>query len=159
VVAAQYYRNGSGVAKPASAVGGSISSVQPPECDVEEAQSLFGEPAETDPFAPFTSGTDYLLLQTSLRVVPEFSVSGFVFQNARDGTGIGVPVIQVKPLDWMEVSASAQIPYRFSEGGEFKPADHDLVLKQEVPLMGELEADFSGLAPDAVVSMWVRANF
>ncbi len=158
VFAAQYYRNGSGDANPTSAVSGSMNTIQPPDCDIDEAEAMF-EVAEPDPFAPFTSGIDYGLVQTSLRFTPEIAVSGMMFQNLRDGTGIIVPVAQFKPLDWAEVSLSAQVPYRFGDGGEIKPSDEDLMLNAELPTGGSLHADLSGLAPDAVVSMWVRANF
>jgi hypothetical protein len=80
-------------------------------------------------------------------------------QNLNDGSGLLVPTISYNVLDWLDVAASAQVPYALdSDGGELKPRQEDLFLSAEVP-GGTLSADLSGLVPAATVTIWTRASF
>ena len=116
--------------------------------------------ADTDPFAPFTVGTDYGIVQVLLEFSDQVSASGVVMQNVRDGSGIVVPVVTVKPTGWSEIAVTAQLPYRlWGRTGEFKPSDAELVLEVPSPFGGDIEADLSGLVPDATFIVWTRASF
>lgn len=158
VVFAQYSRNGSGLVSPnqyASATsrlaGGLALSCA--------STGLFGAPRPADPFAPFTIGREYVLAGASLGVLPELSASLTALANANDGTGLVLPVVSWAALDWLDVSASASIPFlAFGSGGEFKPRAQDLRVAVTTP-QGTLHADLSGLVPAFTVTLWTRASF
>lgn len=166
VLMAQYLRNGRGGG--AAGLGSIGSAIHGPECDLSgvpaagggEAPSLFPEAAEADPFAPTFSGRNYLFLTISQRFIEEISASVVALQNLDDGTGFLIVNLNTSPLGWLEVAVSAQVPYALADGGEFKPREQDLTLTQDLgPLLGEFEADFSGLLADATVTVWTRVSF
>jgi hypothetical protein len=71
-----------------------------------------------------------------------------------------VPTLTVNPSGGTEIAVSAQIPFKlWGDGGEFKPDPDDLVVAVEPAPGLAVEADLSGLAPDATVILWARANF
>lgn len=135
VVLAQYYRNGAG-----------STDVSPA---LRFGLQLGG--GERDPFAPFVLGRDYGLLGATLGILPELSASAFALQNLNDGSGAGIVTTSWAALDWLELAASAQLPYQlWGDGGELRPRPEDLVFNA---------VDFSGLVPDATVTVWTRASF
>jgi hypothetical protein len=151
VVSAQYYRNGAGSTDPASAspllraAGGGV----------------MGSGATRDPFAPFTSGRDYGLLGASVTIGPELSASVSMLQNLNDGSGTAIPTVNYAVLDWLQVAASAQVPYAlWGRGGEFKPRAEALQLPFVDPGSGQRVAvDLTGLVPAATLTFWTRASF
>jgi hypothetical protein len=156
IVAAQYYRNGAG--GDGAALGGISAGIEPPECDQDGADELFGGEA-SDPFAPVLSGRDYLLISAMVGVSRDVSVSIAGLQNLGDGTGLLLPTVATSPTGWLEVSASAQIPVRtWGDGRELSPRDEDLQMSVEGPT-GPITVDFSGLVPSAAITLWTRANF
>ena len=180
MIAAQYYRNGNGEPdpdKPTSSGGlTSGAAIAPPHCDLPEDTPVpSGDAAEDDSFATFLGGSDsgavdrfapalgrqdYLLLSANLGIVQEVSVSVAAMQNLNDGTGFFLPTVSVRPLDWLDVSASAQIPYKlWGDGGEFKPDPDDLLIEADLGIFGTRSADLSGLLPDATITIWTRASF
>jgi hypothetical protein len=154
---AQYYRNGAGSTHPRGLMGSALlAAVSGPVC-ATGSLPLCG--TERDPFAPFTSGRDYLLIGTTLLVLPELSASLAGLQNLNDGSGLLVPTIQYNALDWLDVALSAQVPYALgAQGGELKPRREDLILALPGPT-GTLSADLSGLLPAATITFWTRASF
>ena len=112
-------------------------------------------------FAPLFTGRDYLMISLSQAFLPEISLSALALQNLSDGSGFFVPTVSFRPLDWLDVSVSAQVPYTlWGDGGEFKPNPDDLKVSADLgPLVGVREADFSGLLPDATITVWTRASF
>ena len=156
VVAAQYYRNGAGGRGPEDydLTGRLNQGVQPPDCDTD----IFGTEAAApvDPFAPFFAARNYGLLSLQMGFTREVSLSAAALQNFDDGTGFAIPTVSVTPFGSVQMSLSAQIPYRlYGDGGEFSSRDEDLQL--EVP--GLEPVDLSGLVPDASIILWTRANF
>ena len=139
-VAAQYYRNGGGEAHPA-----------PP------TNALATRAARADdPYAPFVRARDYLLVASSLAVLPELSFSAAALQNLVDRTGVFIPTAAWFPLDWLEVAGSATLPYAvFVDGGEFVPRARDLVLT--IP-PGHV-VDLDGLSPRATFTVWTRVHY
>src|SRR5688572_9580580 len=117
-----------------------------------------GGSGERDPFAPFVFGRDYLLVGSSLSVDPELTMNLSLLQNLGDGTGLLIPTVNYHLLDWLDLAASAQVPYAFSEGGELKPKPEDLRVSFEVPGGPTLEADLGGLVADATITVWTRAS-
>lgn len=167
VVMAQYYRNGGG----GGGRGAITDAVEPPTCDLPEGSSLpegglgdlMGGGAMEDPkvFAPLLTGKNYLMVAVSEAFLPELSVSITALQNLDDGTGFLVPTVSTRPTGWLELSASAQIPYSWKpEGGEFRPADEDLQITQDLgPLLGTPTLDLRGLVPRATLTFWTRVSF
>lgn len=147
VFSAQYVRNGdtgdSGVL--AGLAGG-------PEC---EDESLFGAPAEPDPFAPFLTGHNYGMVTVSSAFTPSFSASTTWLQNLGDGSAIWIPSVNLLLPKQFDLSLSGQIPVATWGNGEFKPDDDDLILR----LPSGESADLSGLVPDASLFLWTRLNF
>jgi hypothetical protein len=169
VVAVQYYRNGGGgVAGPTSVLS---SGITPPTCDLPDGSpvpsgalgGLMGGSHAPAPavFAPLLRGKNYLMAGLSEAFLPELSASVTMLQNLDDGTGFLVPTVSARPTGWLEIAGSAQIPYSFSdEGGEFKAAEDDLVITQDLgPLLGEKTLDLSGLVPPATLTFWTRFSF
>ena len=155
VAFAQYYRNGAGSAEP-SALSGGLSRTAGPSCSSGELPWGAGEP---DPFAPFVSGRDYLLVGSTLAIVPELSASLAALQNLNDRSGMVVPTVNYNVLDWLDLAVSAQVPYALdTDGGELKPRAEDLTLRMPGP-SGVATADLSGLVPDATLTFWARASF
>jgi hypothetical protein len=157
---AQYYRNGAGQTDPSAATQriAGAGGVRGPVCPT--GPFPLGTPADRDPFAPFTLGRNYLLLGGALAVLPELAVNLALLQNLDDGSGMFVPTINYELLDWLAVAFSAQVPYAlWGRGGELKPRPEDLSLTVDVPGAGPLSADFSGLVPSAVFTLWTRASF
>jgi hypothetical protein len=176
IIAAQYYRNGSGEPDPdePTTTGGFADSgaIHGPDCDLPEDtpvpttddgfSSFLGQDdtTVTNRFAPALGRRDYLLLSANLGIVQELSVGFAAMQNLNDGTGFMLPTVSVRPLGWLDISASAQIPYRlWGTGGEFKPADGDLIIEADLGIFGTRSADLSGLLPDATITIWTRASF
>ena len=152
---AQYYRNGAGSAHPA-ALSGAFSRTVGPTC--ASGATLLGT-GEPDPFAPFVSGRDYLLVGSTLVIVPELSASLAALQNLNDRSGVMVPTVNYNLLDWLDLAVSAQVPYALdTDGGELKPRAEDLTLRMPGP-SGPATADLSGLLPDATLTFWARASF
>lgn len=152
VLTGQYYRNG----------GGSTGS--------SSLDALFGayapglgdtEAAEPDPFAPYFKGRNYAMLAANLGIIPELGASAMWMQNLDDGSGMVVPTVTTYPRPWLEVAFAAQVPFRlWGDGGEFKPADEDLVV--QVPIadgVDPIAVDFGGLVPDATFTLWTRVPF
>jgi hypothetical protein len=161
VVGAQYYRNGAGEPDPYAYnyTSRSTQSLAAPDCGDSPAGGLFAGAAPS-PFAPFTLGTDYVMLQASAKVTQDVTLSTVDFHNLRDGTGLAVASANVTPTGATEIAITAQVPYRaYGETGEFKPADSQLVLRQPSPTGGVLTADLSRLVPDATFTLWTRYNF
>ena len=175
VVMAQYYRNGRGAGPKetppnrmaslldASGLDGSGlggSGLGGSSAGGLGGGSALGTAPEQATFAPLFSGRDYVMLSLSQAFIPEISVSAVALQNLSDGTGFFIPTVSVRPLDWLDLSLSAQVPYRlWGEGGEFKPNEEDLQIEAEVPFLGTLSADLRGLVPDATITFWTRASF
>ena len=154
IVAAQYYRNGAGSSTSSPRASAALGAIEPPTC---AAGDVFPSTTTTDPFAPFLTGRDYGIANVRLALSPEWSISALWVQNVGDGTAFGVPVVTTYPADWLELSASAQLPVTvWGDGGELDPADEDL----KVGLgNGGPTVDFSGLAPAATVILWSRVSF
>ncbi len=165
IVMAQYHHNSAGSAEPDndSALGGMGDVIQAPDCAVGDAAELLGAGGEgtADPFAPTLSGRDYLMVSLSQVFMPELTLNLVALQNLGDGTGYFMPTVSARPLGWLEISMAAQLPYRlWGDGGEFKPDEDDLQISEDLgPLFGVREADFSGLLPDATVTLWTRVSF
>lgn len=162
VVSGQYYRNGGGADDPRDydLAGRASADIEPPTCAVaDDTSEFFAQTQRTDPFAPFLLGTDYALAQVTLMATTELSFSAVGLQNVRDGTGVAVPVVTVRPTGALEVSATAQVPYRiWGDGGEFKPNEYQTTYR--VPgANGYYDADLSGLVPAATFTVYTRANF
>jgi hypothetical protein len=127
-----------------------------PTCSSAAAPLGAGEP---DPFAPFVSGRDYLLVGSTLVLVPELSVSLVALQNLNDLSAMVVPTVNYNILEWLDLAVSAQVPYALdTDGGELKPRAEDLTLRMPGP-SGPATADLSGLVPDATLTFWARASF
>jgi hypothetical protein len=158
----QYYRNGAGATQPSGyARAASFGALTGPTC---AGMSLlpFGSastPAgQRDPFAPFVLGRDYLIAGAALTVLVELTSTLSLVQNLNDGTGLLVPTVTYNVLTWLDLSLSAQVPFAWNHGGEFKPSRRQLQLGVDTP-EGRLSADFGGLVPDATVTLWSRASF
>lgn len=134
VVQAQYYRNGAG------------------EPDADPLAALT---ADRDAFAPVFRGRDYAMAGVSLAVRPEVSATVLWVQNLGDGSALAAPAVTTFPTEWLEVSASGQLPLSaWGDGGELHPADADLVLSTP-----QADIGLSGLVPDATFTLWTRASF
>lgn len=154
----QYYRNGSGSTDPSGYERStSFAAFAAPVC-AGVALPLSGT-GQRDPFAPFTLGRDYLVAGASLIVLVDLSGNVALVQNLNDGTGLLVPSVTYAALDWLDVSLSAQVPFAFVHGGEFKPSRRDLRLQLTGPDGSSVQADLSGLVPDATLTFWSRASF
>jgi hypothetical protein len=142
-VFAQYHRNGAGTPAPTG-----------PGFSLESG-------AERDPFAPFTRGRDYAMFGSTLGVLPDLSGSVFALQNLNDGSGLVVPTASWAVLDWLEIAASAQVPFTlWGAGGELKPRPEDL----RIELPGTLPeqpttVELGGLIPASTFTLWTRASF
>ncbi len=167
-LSAQYYRNGSGDAEPGAddLTGRFASQVEPPTCDDPSVGALF--PTSSNPYAPFTAGRDYLLAVLNSQITADFGISAATIQNLGDGTGVFVPTATVGALEWLEFSATAQVPYKaWGDGGEFRPDPDDMHLEVDVANLGingfadakPIDLDFSGLVADAALVIWTRAHF
>lgn len=169
-LAGQYLRQGSGTldtdnptALASKLSAGSADAL--PDCgDVPIADLFGGGSASTTPADPFASpfaGRDYLLLTTSVGFIPELSLNLVGLQNLNDGTGVFVPTVSTSPTGWLNLSLSAQVPYKmWGDGGEFKPSASVTRLSvTPIPGLPALTADLGGLVPDAQLSVWARANF
>ena len=162
VVMAQYYRNGSGSSGGRPSPAGltrTFGTVAGPDCADEALGGLFADDEPRDPFAPVTSGTDYLMVSVQAAFLPEISGAVVALQNLHDGTGLLVPTVLTHPTGWLDVGLSAQVPVAvWGEGGEFKPRPQDLSLA--VPTGDTIaRVDFSGLVPAATVTLWMRGSF
>ncbi len=162
VVLAQYYRNGSGSpdAGSTASTGRFAGEVEPPHCEEDGFSDLVPD-SGANPFAPITAGRDYAIAAVNLAATNELSFQLSAIHNLGDGTGVMVPTTTWAVLEWLELSATGQVPYKTSEGGEFKPDPADMVLTID-PTDGEappVDLDFSGLAADAAVVVWARASF
>jgi hypothetical protein len=154
LVVAQYYRNGAGATDVDDyALTGRISdSVELPN----GADALFpSDEGIVDPFAPPLLAQNYVFLALMSTLIDELSVNLAVLDNVDDGTGAFIPTVSVLPTGWLDITATAQVPYKlYGEGGEFKPREADLIVGD-----APMALDMSGLLPDASVSLWVRASF
>jgi hypothetical protein len=103
-------------------------------------------------------GRDYVIAGASLTILVELMSTVSLVQNLNDGTGLLVPTVTYNALPWLDLSLSAQVPFAWNHGGEFKPSRRQLRLEVDTP-DGLLTADFSGLVPDATITMWSRASF
>lgn len=163
VVAAQYYRNGSGASDPSDyAQGGTLArTIDLPDCTGVDVADELGMDPHPDPFAPFTMAQNYLLLMARFGVVPELAITFTGLQNLDDGTGFLVPVLTTRPTGWLEVSLAAQVPYRaWGAGGEFRPsAAMTSFSGSPVDGVPPLDLDLGGLIPDATFTLWTRAAF
>lgn len=162
VLFAQYYRNGAGATNPSNyARSASFGAFTGPTC-AGSTLLPFGAGATTtgqrDPFAPFTLGRDYLIAGASLTILVELASTVSLVQNLNDGTGLLVPSVTYSALSWLDLSLSAQVPFAWNHGGEFKPSRRQLQVSLDTP-EGKLSADLSGLVPDATVTLWSRASF
>jgi len=160
LIGAQYYRNGRGSPQaPGLFDSGIASDLHPPNCENIDLDDSFPT-QEPNPFAPFALGRDYLMLTLYAQFTPELELTMGAVQNLGDGTGVVVPTLTGAPLGWLELSASAQLPYRaFGEGGEFKPSAQAQTLEVELPGVDPIQADLSGIVPDGAVWVWSRATF
>jgi hypothetical protein len=166
VVSAQYYRNGAGSPRPGAAtLASGLRGVRWPTRGAG-AQGIdggfdprFPRQSNADPFAPFFLGRDYGMLSANLAATTDLSFSGLWIQNLGDGSGLVVPVVTYTPTGRLELSAAAQIPFSlWGSGGELHPNDRQLELSVDTGTTSE-KVDFSGLVPDAVVTVWTRVNF
>lgn len=162
VLFVQYYRNGAGATQPSGyARTASFGALSGPTCAGTAALPFGGsstQAGQRDPFAPFVLGRDYLIAGASLTILVELMSTVSLVQNLNDGTGLLVPTVTYNALPWLDLSLSAQVPFAWNHGGEFKPSRRQLRLQVDTP-DGPLTADFSGLVPDATVTLWSRASF
>ncbi|MFK7929029.1 MAG: hypothetical protein AB8H79_12625 [Myxococcota bacterium] len=138
-VTAQYYRNGN-------------------EPGVTGPSALFAE--REDPFAPFFSGRDYLMLSGNLAIVPEASTSVLAIQNLGDGTAFIVPTVGVYPSAKFDITLAAQIPLStWGDGGEFRPSPQ--TLQATLPTLdgGTTDVDLNGISPSSTLILWLRYNY
>lgn len=170
-LAGQYVRQGDGTLDTddpmalASRLSAGASTALP-DCGDVPVGDLFGTSTaggdtQTSSFASPFAGRDYLLLTTSVGFIPELSLNLVDLQNLDDGTGVFVPTVSSSPTGWLNLSVSAQVPYKlWGDGGEFKPSSATTTISA-TPIEGlpPLKADLGGLVPDAQVSVWARANF
>jgi len=162
VVLAQYYRSGSGATRPddyrrsLARLGAAL-----PRCDVDLGPFLGREAADSSPFARFTLARDYLLAGATSSVTPDLSANAFVLQNLNDGTALWVPTLSFLATDRMDLSLSAQVPFKlWGEGGELKPRAGDLRFEGSFPPGTDpLVLDLSGLVPTATLTFWARFSF
>jgi hypothetical protein len=162
VVLAQYYRSGSGATRPddyrrsLARLGAAL-----PRCDVDLGAVLGSQAADASPFARFTLARDYLLAGATSSVTPDLSANAFVLQNLNDGTALWVPTVSFLATDRMDLSLSAQIPFKlWGEGGELKPGAGDLRFEGALPPGTDpLVLDLSGLVPTATLTFWARFSF
>jgi hypothetical protein len=152
VVTAQYYRNGAVEPHPSSSSrAAGLSGAAGPTCG---GASPFGG-GTTDPFAPFVLARDYLLVSVVAQVTADLTVTLPVLQNLDDGSAVAIPTVSFAATDWLELWASAQVPFAtWGGGGELKPRRGDLVIDA-----GTSRVDLSGLVPTATITLWTRASF
>jgi len=151
VVMAQYYRNGAGEVHPSvTARAAGLAGAAGPTCT---GATPFGGAA--DPFAPFTLARDYLLVSVVVQVTTDLSVTLPVLQNLDDGSAVAIPTVSFAATDWLELWASAQVPFAtWGGGGELKPRRGDLIVQA-----GPSRVDLAGLVPTATITLWTRASF
>ncbi len=160
-VAAQYIRLGrqGGVSSRAAQLAG---GVELPECSgVDLAEVIAAEEAVEDPFLPVLTGPHYVMLVARAGFIPELALDLVALQNLGDGTGVLVPTLTARPTGWLDIALSAQLPYKaWGDGGEFFPSPDDLLLRGSlVEGAPALTIDLGGLVPEAVFTLWTRANF
>lgn len=166
---AQYYRNGSGAAEPSAAEGTArlAAGVEPPTCDDVDIAAFFPS-GDADPFAPMTTGRDYVLAALNAQLTTDLNAQTAAILNVGDGTGVLVPTVTVAALPWLEFAATGQIPFEAgTDGGEFRPNPDDLHAQVDVSQLGvngfadadPIDLDFSGLRAEAAVVVWTRATF
>ncbi len=153
----QYYRNGAGATDPDDYQRLTTVTASPPEC---EAGALPFVAAKPDPFAPVTVARDYLMAGTTIGFFAELSATLAWLQNLNDGTALVVPTVTYNVLDWLDVAASAQLPFSlWGNGGEFNPRRDDLLFELQPPGAPDpLTADLSGLVPEAMITVWTRVS-
>jgi hypothetical protein len=155
VLFAQYYRNGAGQtgARPLPPARLGFA----PDC---RGTLPFGLLARRDPFVPFTRGRDYAIIGTQLGVLPELAATAVALQNLNDGTAVVVPTVIYGVRDWLDLAVSVQAPFHlWGRGGELDPRPEDLLVAVDVPGVGALTADLSGLVPATTLTLWTRASF
>lgn len=138
VLTAQYYRNGSG------------------SRDAQAAPLL----QAPEPFSPAFRGRDYLMAAVSAGLTRDLSASALWMHNLSDGTAFAVPTLSLATAGNIDLSLAGQIPLSLTgEGGEFSPADEDLVVALPAEDGGLVSADLSGIVPAATLILWTRFNF
>ncbi len=157
LVFAQYYRNGAGQTGPPPPMRAPALRGAAPQCG-GGLLPVFAPPPP-DPFAPFTSGRDYLLLGGALAVSAEVNATFGFLQNLNDGSAVAIPTATWALRDWLELAASAQVPLAVWGHGEFKPRPEDLQLSLPLPGGTVAAVDLSGLVPAAVVTVWSRVSY
>jgi hypothetical protein len=153
VVMAQYYRNGAGDLHPSvTSRAAGLAGAAGPTCSGASPPGIGGV---ADPFAPFTLARDYLLVSVVAQVTTDLSATLPVLQNVDDGSAVAIPTLSFAATDWLELWASAQVPFTtWGHGGELKPRRADLVFAA-----GPARVDLSGLVPTATITLWTRASF
>jgi hypothetical protein len=161
LVFGQYYRNGAGQTGPsATSRVASVQALQGPVCGTGAFQVPIGTTVRRDPFAPFTTARDYLLLGGMLGILTELSANLAFLQNLNDGSAVLIPTVSYDLRDWMNVALSAQVPLAvWGGGGELRPRPEDLRVGVQLPGGQALGADLSGLVPAAVVTLWSRVSY
>lgn len=162
VITAQYYRNGLGSpdAEPSAGASSLGSTLEPPTCAMDTGDLFGSEGASTNDFAPLFHGRDYAMASVMLSWSPEVSATALGILNLGDGTGLVMPVVTTAPLDWLEVSAAAQVPFSaWGDGGELHPSADDLVVEVDTGAPSPLALDLSGLVPAATFILWTRLDF
>lgn len=162
-IAGQYLRNGRGkpmLEGPQDLIGRVSTGLTAPDCGALGGFDTLLS-ADPEPFALPFGGRDYLLLVARVGFIPELALTLTALQNLGDGTGSVVPVLTARPTGWLELNASAQVPYALVPGGgELRPGP-SLTRVEVEPLEGAapLVLDLAPLVPDATVSVWARAVF
>ena len=110
-------------------------------------------------FAPFFSGTHYIMGALSLGVHPDVSTSTLWIHNIEDGTAFVVPSLTTYITDNIEVSLSGQIPIATSGSGEFKRDSEDLVVDLPSVDGTMTPVDLGGVIPDTTLILWSRFNY
>lgn len=160
VFGVQYYRNGAGATTPrAYDLTGYAGEVVGPECSTAEATRTFAI-GDGKTFEPFFAGRDYIQAQAQLDFGRGFLLRAGLVQNARDGSGVGVPWLTWRPGGRFEWSAAAQLPYHlWGKEGEFWPSPEMLVYTSPSPVGGTLAVDLDPLVASVSITSWIRVWF
>lgn len=162
VVMGQYYRSGSGAAKPDDYTRIlPVETESLPKCDTALPEPDGTVPADTSPFRRFTLARDYFLAGATSNINPDLAANAFVLQNLNDGTALFLPTVSYLATAHLELSVSAVVPFQlWGKGGEFRPRPGDLRYESRTGDADEpVTVDFKGLSPSATVIFWGRLNF
>jgi hypothetical protein len=161
ILQAQYYHHGAGEAQPRSYdLTGYAGELSGPTCETEEATDSLAIGDEQDAYQPLFVGRHYLDLQGQLELTEALAVRFATIWNLGDGSGVAIPWLSLRPTGRLELSTSAQLPFRvWGDEGEFYPSPGMLSYVEPSPVGGLLSADLDPLVAAVTWTTWVRVHF